>query len=139
MRKLALLAFVTVIAACAAPVSAPAPANPNQTGLLRDKIKHVVVIMQENRSFDEYFGTYPGAEGIPMQNGVPTVCVPDPMTSQCVKPYHDSQDVNAGGPHGAANAAADINSGRMDGFIGVFRQGQKACTNTDTPGCTLGT
>ena len=39
------------------------------------KIKHVIVIMQENRSFDTYFGTYPGADGIPMQNGVPTVCV----------------------------------------------------------------
>jgi len=24
-------------------------------------IKHIVVIMQENRSFDNYFGTYPGA------------------------------------------------------------------------------
>src|SRR5579859_4248746 len=43
-------------------------------------IKHVVVIMQENRSFDSYFGTYPGADGIPMQHGVPTVCVPDPST-----------------------------------------------------------
>ena len=29
------------------------------------KIQHVVVIMQENRSFDSYFGTYPGADGIP--------------------------------------------------------------------------
>ena len=29
------------------------------------KLKHVVVIMQENRSFDSYFGTYKGAEGIP--------------------------------------------------------------------------
>ena len=28
------------------------------------KIKHVIVIMQENRSFDNYFGTYPGADGI---------------------------------------------------------------------------
>ena len=35
------------------------------------KIKHVIVIEQENRSFDSYFGTYPGADGIPMQNGVP--------------------------------------------------------------------
>ena len=26
-------------------------------------IKHIVVIMQENRSFDNYFGTYPGANG----------------------------------------------------------------------------
>src|SRR5579884_3554614 len=29
------------------------------------KIRHVIVIMQENRSFDTYFGTYPGADGIP--------------------------------------------------------------------------
>ena len=29
------------------------------------KIKHVIVIMQENRSFDHYFGTYPGADGFP--------------------------------------------------------------------------
>jgi len=36
-------------------------------------IRHVIVIMQENRSFDSYFGTYPGADGIPMKNGFPTV------------------------------------------------------------------
>ena len=33
------------------------------------KIKHVIVVMQENRSFDSYFGTFPGADGIPMKNG----------------------------------------------------------------------
>ena len=33
------------------------------------KIRHVVVIMQENRSFDSYFGTFPGADGIPMRTG----------------------------------------------------------------------
>ena len=33
------------------------------------KIKHVIVIMQENRSFDSYFGTYPAAVGIPMHDG----------------------------------------------------------------------
>src|ERR687883_197132 len=83
----------------------------------RKKIKHVVVIMQENRSFDHYFGTYPGADGIPMQNGVPTVCVPDPDSKQCIKPYHDKDDVNAGGPHGAENVAMVENGGKMDGFI----------------------
>ena len=35
------------------------------------KIKHVIVIMQENRSFDSYFGTFPGADGIPMSDGKP--------------------------------------------------------------------
>src|SRR5487761_727881 len=32
--------------------------------LLRRKIKYVFVLYQENRSFDSYFGTFPGAEGI---------------------------------------------------------------------------
>jgi phospholipase C len=32
--------------------------------LLRQKIKYVFVIFQENRSFDSYFGTYPGANGL---------------------------------------------------------------------------
>jgi len=27
------------------------------------KIRHVVIIMQENRSFDHYFGTFPGRRG----------------------------------------------------------------------------
>src|SRR5947209_1095081 len=68
------------------------------------KIEHVVIIMQENRSFDSYFGTYPGADGIPRKNGMPTVCVPDPTTRHCVQPFHDRADLNYGGPHHAADA-----------------------------------
>ncbi len=55
------------------------------------KIRHIVIIMQENRSFDNYFGTFPGADGIPMRHGKPTVCVPDPG-GPCVRPYHDTHD-----------------------------------------------
>jgi Phosphoesterase family len=65
------------------------------------KIRHVVIIMQENRSFDSYFGTYPGADGIPMRHVVPTVCLPDPLRHKSVRPYHDTRDVNYGGPHDA--------------------------------------
>jgi phospholipase C len=32
--------------------------------LLRKKVKYVFVLFQENRSFDFYFGTYPGARGL---------------------------------------------------------------------------
>ncbi len=127
-----------VSAPTAAPSPTSAPAASNQPGALQDKIKHIVVIMQENRSFDQYFGTYPGADGIPMQNGVPTVCVTDPKTRQCVKPYHNPKDINAGGPHAAASAKADIDGGKMDGFIATFRNAQKACKNPDTPGCAAG-
>ena len=80
------------------------------------KIKHVIIVMQENRSFDSYFGTYPGADGIPMSHGVPTVCVPGPAGG-CTRPYHDRADVNGGGPHGEPNAVADVGGGTMDGFI----------------------
>jgi phospholipase C len=47
--------------------SAPAPAQEGTSAewaMARKKIKHVFVLYQENRSFDDYFGTFPGAEGI---------------------------------------------------------------------------
>jgi phospholipase C len=102
------------------------------------KIKHVIVIMQENRSFDHYFGTYPGADGIPMQNGVPTVCVNDPKTGQCMKPFHDTKDLNAGGPHGQVDATADIDGGKMDGFLTRARNAKKkGCKkNPNNPICS---
>jgi phospholipase C len=83
------------------------------------KIKHVVIIMQENRSFDSYFGTYPGADGIPGLAGHPgTVpCVPDPNAHACEQPYHNPDLTNAGGPHYQQSAVTDVDGGRMDGFI----------------------
>ena len=128
----------------AAPTPAPSATSnitstTDQLAQLRDKIKHIVVIMQENRSFDTYFGTYPGADGIPMQNGVPTVCVPDPQTKQCVRPYHNAKYVNAGGPHAAVSASRDIDGGKMDGFISTFLGARKVCKNPNTPGCAAGT
>ena len=135
------------LAACTS--SAPASENPGgppvsslagpapDAVLAAQKIKHIVVIMQENRSFDSYFGTYPGAEGIPMAGGVPTVCVPDPAGG-CQRPFHDTADVNGGGPHGQANATADIDGGRMDGFVAQSKKASKGCTDTNDPACTNG-
>jgi hypothetical protein len=86
------------------------------------KIRHVVIIMQENRSFDSYFGTFPGADGIPMKDGVPTVCIPDPAIGGCDRPFHTVADVNGGGPHGHVNAVADVDGGKMDGFVREQRE-----------------
>jgi phospholipase C len=109
-------------------------------GLAADKIKHVVVIMQENRSFDHYFGTFPGADGIPMDaNGVPTVCNPDPHADAgCVKPYHLTADKNVGGPHGAGAFITCVNGGKMDGFIKNAEGGKTGCANPNDPACTNG-
>jgi phospholipase C len=102
------------------------------------KIRHVVVIMQENRSFDSYFGTFPGADGIPMKRGVPTVCVPDPASGACQRPYHDPSLVNSGGPHNHVSALADVNGTAMDGFVGQAEKAQTACANADDPHCRSG-
>jgi phospholipase C len=138
-----LLAVAVMLAGCAGIGNAMPTAVSNPTtvpphlALARTKIKHIVIIMQENRSFDHYFGTYPGADGIPMQNGVPTVCANDPVTGQCIKPFHDPSDINYGGPHGLAAATQDINSGKMDGFVQSLMDGRTGyCSDPNTPGCT---
>ena len=138
MRLTALgIAAVLLLGACASTspgaAGSPAPVNP---GVGLQKLKHIVVIMQENRSLDEYFGLYPGVDGLPRQGGHFTVCVPDPANGGCVRPYHDSTDKNGGGPHGSPSANADINGGKMDGFIGQAEGGKKGCVETVDPNCT---
>lgn len=129
------IAVVLLIAAAAGLVAAvnQVPATTAATGI--SKIKHVVVIMQENRSFDTYFGTFPGADGIPMQDGVPSACIPNPADGSCARPFYNPADVNTGGPHSASNVKADIDGGKMDGFV---TQAEKASYNCvpDDPECT---
>ena len=104
------------------------------------KIRHIVIVMQENRSFDEYFGTYPGADGIPRRDGGFTVCSPDPKTGRCFRPYHDTLDRNTGGPHEHLDAVRDVNGGKMDGFVRQARRGLTAgcVAHPDGPLCSLG-
>ena len=118
-----------------APPASPTPVVPESLALARAKIKHIVIIMQENRSFDSYFGTYPGADGIPTFNGKFTICLKDPATGKCIYPYHDPADLNYGGPHGQTNATRDIDSGKMDGFIAEAEKGKAGCASTDNPDC----
>jgi phospholipase C len=103
------------------------------------KIRHVIMIIQENRSFDNYFGTFPGADGIPMLNGVPTACVPDPRIGRCVRPYPDHNDVNGGGPHDWANALLDIDHGKMNGFVRQWLHARHHCVDRFNPACSFST
>src|SRR5213080_3162653 len=98
------------------------------------KIRHIVVIMQENRSFDSYFGTFPGADGIPKH-----VCVPDPVRGGCDSPYHDTSDRNSGGPHDHVDAMCDIAGGTMSGFVQQAEVGRThfCHVHIDSPQCSL--
>src|SRR5436305_801870 len=109
-----------------------APIDPSK-GI--DNINHLVFIVMENRSFDEYFGTYPGADGIPMKNGKPTVCQPMPGGG-CAYPYHDTNYIDQGGPHGHKASVMDYNNGKMDGFIRALDIYKNGCMlHPSTPPC----
>ncbi|HEV2283418.1 MAG TPA: alkaline phosphatase family protein [bacterium] len=47
-----------------APGSEPSTSRGDLVNLLRRRVKYVFVVYQENRSYDSYFGTFPGADGI---------------------------------------------------------------------------
>ncbi|MBB5506322.1 phosphocholine-specific phospholipase C [Paraburkholderia atlantica] len=73
------------------------PAN-NRTGTIRD-VEHIVVLMQENRSFDHYFGTLKGVRGfgdtraINLANGQPVWYQPlttDTTGASYVLPFRPS-------------------------------------------------
>jgi phospholipase C len=106
---MALVALVLAIGAFSP--AAPAPRT-IAAAAASAPIKHVVVIMEENHSFDNYFGTFPGANGIPAG-----VCLTDPSTHGCDPPYHNPAGYSQDLPHHTSAGVVDINNGRMDGFV----------------------
>lgn len=108
-----------VLRACAlvSVASAAIPLHAAEVSAL--KIKHVIVIMQENRSFDSYFGTFPGADGLKAGTCVPLD--PTHPHNGCVQPFHDQVDANSGGPHGVSQAERDLDDGvttaKQDGYV----------------------
>jgi phospholipase C len=86
--------------------AAPAPATP---------IEHFVVLMQENHSFDNYFGTFPGADGIPRGTCMP-IARSTPGAS-CVRPFRLGGRAVPDLPHDARTHRIQYARGAMDGFV----------------------
>ncbi|WP_420993727.1 phosphocholine-specific phospholipase C [Cupriavidus sp. 30B13] len=95
------------------------PAN-NATGTIND-VQHVIIFMQENRSFDHYFGTMPGVRGysdrftIPMASGNPVWI--QQGASGTVQPYYldpsKGNGLYVGGAHDWSDQQAAWDGGRM--------------------------
>ena len=116
-RTVCAVGVAGLLAAAAVPTAAaadPTPASP---------IRHLVVLLQEDRSFDSYFGTFPGADGIPA-----SVCMPLelPNDTPCQQPFHLSAPRTAGLQHGSVAAQAGYNAGAMNGFGTAQRPAQAA-------------
>ena len=102
-------------AAHAAPRTAPPPSPTTP-------IDHFVFLMQENHTFDNYFGTRPGVDGIPADTCMP---VRRGQAEPCVKPFHLGELGSLDLDHTAEAFRVQYNEGRMDGFVeGVSTQGK---------------
>jgi phospholipase C len=86
-------------------------------------IENIVVVFQENHTFDNYFGTFPGADGIP---GNAQICLPQKKGSKtpCIAPFHSSSLTPVDMNHTWSSAHQDYDGGEMDGF--VYSEGNKA-------------
>jgi phospholipase C len=110
VRRLRIVAFASgalaLLAVACSGSSGVADGPPASSIKTTWPIKHVVFVVLENRSFDHFFGKFPGANGTTsgMRNGKK---VPLTQASWVIP-----QDV----PHAYSDAIADWNHGNMDGF-----------------------
>jgi phospholipase C len=121
----ALAVAVAVAVALALGLTAAWPPPPASAALAaaapraRTPIGHFVMLLQQGHSFDNYFGGYPGADGIP-----PGVCMPvlpaHPARG-CVRPYPLGDTNNRRLDHSRKTALRQDHHGRLDGFVAALR------------------
>jgi phospholipase C len=97
--------------------SPPVTSSPGPTSTItpgRNPIKHVIFLVKENHTFDNYFGTYPGADGA--TRGKTLQCdqgfAPGPTVKLTPAPYMYPHDLG----HAFAPGLTAIDGGKMDGF-----------------------
>jgi phospholipase C len=99
----------------AAPTATAAPTGSVAT--TATPIKHFIFLMQGDRSFDNYFGTYPGADGIP-----PKTCQPLVVTKPaCVAPFSLHGKVTPTLGAGTVELNNQYNNGAMNGFVAAYQ------------------
>ena len=114
-RRLAALGaavLAAVVLFVSDPVLGASASGPHEP---RTPIKHFIVLMQEDHTFDNYFGTYPGADGIPAGTRMPL----DPLLGKrpFALPFHLTDEPLLQMSHGKDAALAAWREGRMDGFL----------------------
>jgi len=118
MRVLGLPLGALVAAICLAPCQAASTPQDKLLSDLRARIKHVFLVYEENRSFDSYFGTFPGAQNLASETAAAHGFVQmDPIGHQAVAPYRIADPDVADVDHSRPALYARVNGGAMDRFI----------------------
>jgi phospholipase C len=74
-------------------------------------INHIVLLMQENRSFDHYYSSFPGVDG-----AAPDITNNDSLGNP-VSRYHLTQKCVPGGQHGWVPEHSNLDGGKNDNFV----------------------
>jgi phospholipase C len=99
------------------PGDRPDPAKPEGTDML-PQIDHIVVYMQENHSYDSYFGMYRRGDGYDLDGGRP-LNRNRTTTGEVVRVFHapDTCQSGRGVSQSWRSTHLQIDGGRMDGFL----------------------
>jgi phospholipase C len=148
----AFLAMSAALLGCGGGLRGTMPTLPSEGGAASapsTKIKHVIIVIQENRSFDNFFATFPGADGTTTGNAAAMpgsianscpVSIGKPTTIPLTKVdllgkgfpssygYPTNQDLN----HIYSGFQVDRDKGKMDGFDLEFG----GARGSGTPVCT---
>jgi phospholipase C len=128
---------------------ADAAARNRIAALVRSKVKHVFVLIQENHTFDQLFGLFPGINGQYVENlgtylAQETDCQYDPETLGCQRPFLISANPNSpnyvedapditGGNNNRYDQEVAIDRGKMDDFLVDVEAGQPVLGPTPDP------
>jgi len=121
------------------PGERPDPARPAGTDRL-PQIKHIVVLMMENHSFDSYLGTLGRGDGFPLgDDGAPNAENPD-SAGTMIRAYHARSTIQqAGTPTQSWNAShLQWAGGKLDGFVTAAEQTAPGCDKTAAMGYWTG-
>ncbi len=120
MRRSRILAFALMLLLGLSEMSPVQAASPGQEPGTQTKtpIQHLVFVMQENHTFDNYFGTYPGADGLPANVKMPI----DPSNPSLgyVQPWHIGDTTITDMSHNAFTFKDQFDNGKMDGFVSAL-------------------
>src|SRR5690349_23771107 len=84
-------------------------------------IHHIIVVMQQNHTFDNYFGTYPKTAGFPSDTCIP-ISLSSPRNTSCLAPFHiDTQQI-VDLSHSEPTFKAQFRNGKMNGFVDALFQ-----------------
>ncbi len=84
-------------------------------------IHHIIVVMQQNHTFDNYFGTYPKTADLPSDTCIP-ISLSSPRNTSCLAPFHIDTHQIVDLSHSEPTFKAQFRNGQMNGFVDALFQ-----------------